>query len=173
MSTNAKSNQMPTFNATLKSATHHDDVAEKNSETRSTPNDKNFSRPMYSARRIVSSQNTPDVITQMKVFSKKLDAAIDKVFEKAMCFSKKLARAISRVVRAYLILLLICVLITIGYGYLFNLVETTPAIVKNVPAIGSLLSSAKILVDYISQFLKMNVDGAIEYIEALIAELNY
>lgn len=153
MSTNTQSNhQMPQFNNVQKNQ----------------PNSKIHNFPKFSVRSILPNKSSSSAMD----FTKKLDAAIEKLSKKAMSFCKKLARGISRLIRAYLIFLLVCVLITIGYCYLFNLVETNPGIVETVPGIVGFLDSAKTLVNYISQFLQMTIEGAIEYIEAFIAEMN-
>lgn len=156
---------MPLFNKpSLKSIALKADDQDKNPDT------KSFVSPHRPARNILPNEKVFDA-TALKNFSKKVDDALEKMVAKTQKFCTKLSCSISRLLKGYFRILLVCAIVTIGYGFLFNLVEANPAIVENVPAIATLLNSAKVLANYTGEFLHMNVEWAIELIEYVIAQI--
>ena len=132
---------------------------------------KSFVSPKRPARSIMPSEKVFDVTT-LKNFYKNVDVALEKLMTKTQQVCTKLSRGISRIMKGYFIILLVCLFVTFGYGFAFNWVEANPAIVENVPAIATLLESAKVLANYTGEFLHLNVEWAIALIESIIAEIN-
>ena len=116
---------------------------------------------------ILPRENCFDIENFMKNFDKKMEKFTTKSVEAA----QDVSRGIRNLIKSYVRFLMLCAIVSIGYIFLFSMIESNPSIIENIPNISKLLESMKVLVGYSNAFLHWNFEWMAQFIEEIGNEL--